>query len=49
MDWATLRDALREIGYERMVTVELYTHTEDPDAAARKSYRFLEQLFRRAS
>lgn len=45
MDWTALRDALREIGYERMVTVELYTQSDDPDGAARKSYRFLERLF----
>lgn len=45
MDWMALRGALHEVGYERTVTVELYTHTEDPDAAARKSYQFMEQLF----
>ena len=39
-----LRDALREINYQRFLTVELYTHTADPMTAARKSYDFLHRL-----
>jgi sugar phosphate isomerase/epimerase len=46
-DWPVLRDALRGIDYDRFATVELYTHTADPHAAAIKSYLFLGQLFER--
>ena len=45
MDWAALRDSLRRIGYERFLTVELYTHTENPQEAADKSYGFLSRFF----
>ena len=45
-DWATLRDSLRRIGYDRYLTVELYTHTERPQEAAERSYRFLSEFFR---
>ena len=45
LDWAAFRDALHEIGYDRFVTVELYTHTADPNEAARKSHEFLKHLF----
>jgi sugar phosphate isomerase/epimerase len=45
LDWSALRDALREIHYDRFATVELYTHTGDPHTAARKSYAFLSRLF----
>ncbi|HYO09359.1 MAG TPA: sugar phosphate isomerase/epimerase family protein [Tepidisphaeraceae bacterium] len=45
LDWPALRDALRDIGYDRFVTVELYTHTADPVSAARKSHAFLSKLF----
>lgn len=44
IDWAALRDALRAIRYDRFLSVELYTHTADPQAAAEKSYRFLREL-----
>ena len=44
LDWTGLRDALREIDYQRFLTVELYTHTADPMTAARKSYEFLHRL-----
>lgn len=46
MDWAGLVGALDETGYERFATVELYTHTEDPYAAAAESYAFLTRYFR---
>lgn len=49
LDWVGLRDALWDIGYERFATVELYTHTEDPHAAARKSFEFLSRLVGPAS
>ena len=44
-DWATLRSALREIRYDRFLTVELYTHTAEPQVAAEKSCQFLGALF----
>jgi sugar phosphate isomerase/epimerase len=44
-DWAKLRAALREISYDRFMTVELYTHTEKPQEAAEKSFRFLSKHF----
>ena len=45
VDWAALRDALRNIGYDRFLTVELYTHTENPQEAADKSHGFLGEFF----
>lgn len=45
MDWTTLRDSLRAIGYDRFLTVELYTHTERPQEAAGKSFEFLKGMF----
>ena len=45
LDWQGLRAALDEIVYARFLTVELYTHTADPHAAARKSFAFLKHLF----
>lgn len=46
IDWPAFRDAVRAIDYDRFLTVELYTHTADPHAAAGASQRFLGQLFR---
>ena len=43
LDWDTVGRALRGIGYQRFATVELYTHTADPQGAAEQSYRFLSQ------
>lgn len=45
LDWSALREALRGIGYERYLTVELYTHTAEPQRAAEKSYAFLSGIF----
>ena len=45
VDWAALRDALNRINYDRFLTVELYTHTENPQEAADKSYQFLSRFF----
>jgi sugar phosphate isomerase/epimerase len=45
MDWASLKSALRSIGYSRYLTVELYTQTDDPQSAAEKSYNFLRNHF----
>jgi fructoselysine 3-epimerase len=44
-DWPQLRDALVRVGYARGVTVELYTMTRDPHAAARASFDFLAPIF----
>ncbi len=45
IDWLGVRDALRRVGYERYLTVELYTQTDDPQSAAEKSFGFLERVF----
>jgi fructoselysine 3-epimerase len=45
IDWHGVRDALKSIGYDRYLTVELYTHTEDPQSAAEKSFAFLNRIF----
>src|SRR5437016_11663639 len=45
LDWKALRDALIGVGYDRFLTVELYTHTADPQRAAEESYRFLNRHF----
>jgi fructoselysine 3-epimerase len=45
MDWPALRDSLKQIGYDRYLTVELYTHTEQPQEAADRSYQFLSRFF----
>jgi sugar phosphate isomerase/epimerase len=45
LDWHALREALLAINYDRFLTVELYTHTDDPHSAARQSFDFLGQLF----
>src|SRR5436190_5518903 len=34
LDWRALHESLREIRYERFLTVDLYTHTADPQRAA---------------
>lgn len=44
-DWATLKSSLEKIGYDRFLTVELYTHTERPQEAAERSCRFLQGFF----
>ena len=36
---------LLDIKYDRFLTVELYTHTENPQDAAEKSFRFLSRHF----
>ena len=44
VDWKGMAAVLLAIGYERYVTVELYTHTDDPQSAAEKSFGFLKEL-----
>jgi sugar phosphate isomerase/epimerase len=45
LDWPALRRALDEVRYDRFLTVELYTHTQDPQLAAEKSITFLRRHF----
>jgi protein FrlC len=45
LDWTGLGKALEEIRYDRFLTVELYTQTADPHAAARESIEFLRPRF----
>jgi sugar phosphate isomerase/epimerase len=45
LDWQSLNFALTGIGYDRYLTVELYTHTADPQRAAEESFRFLNKHF----
>lgn len=46
-DWPTLKTALQAIKYDRFLTVELYTHTANPQEAAEKSFAFLSRTFQR--
>lgn len=45
LDWDTLKTSLQQIQYDRFLTVELYTHTEEPQEAAEKSFAFLHRKF----
>ena len=45
LDWDALKTSLQNIGYDRFLTVELYTHTENPQEAAERSYQFLRGRF----
>ena len=45
LDWQSLKLALERIGYDRYLTVELYTHTENPQEAAEKSLQYLSAVF----
>ena len=45
LDWNALKTSLQKIGYDRFLTVELYTHTENPQEAAEKSFSFLSRVF----
>ena len=45
LDWQGLKRALIEVGYQRFLTVELYTHWQNPQEAADKSYQFLSRIF----
>jgi fructoselysine 3-epimerase len=44
LDWAAVAGALDAIGYDRFATVELYTHTADPQSAARQSMAFFKKI-----
>jgi fructoselysine 3-epimerase len=45
LDWHALKRALEEIRYKRFLTVELYTHWQNPQEAAEQSYQFLSRVF----
>jgi sugar phosphate isomerase/epimerase len=45
-DWTLLKQSLSTIKYDRCLTVELYTQTENPQLAADESFKFLSDLFR---
>lgn len=45
LDWATLKRSLEQAKYDRFLTVELYTHTANPQEAADRSYQFLSRTF----
>jgi sugar phosphate isomerase/epimerase len=45
MEWGAIGAACRAIRYDRFLTVELYTHTANPEYAAKKSHRFLKTAF----
>ena len=45
LDWGALKAALTSVNYERFLTVELYTHTEEPQVAAERSHAFLSRYF----
>jgi protein FrlC len=44
IDFREVFDALESIGYERFVTLELYTYDGTPDDAARRSLSYLERF-----
>ncbi len=44
LPWAEVFAALKKIDYQRFATVELYTHTADPQQAAEKSFAFLNRF-----
>jgi protein FrlC len=45
LDWQGLKRALIEVNYRRFLTVELYTHWQNPQEAADQSYQFLSRIF----
>lgn len=45
LDWQGLKAALEAIRYKRFLTVELYTHWQNPQEAAEQSYLFLSRVF----
>ena len=47
LDWHSFKSALDRVAYDRFLTVELYTHTENPQEAAEKSFQFLSAVFQK--
>jgi len=46
LDWQSLKRALEDIRYPNFLTVELYTHWQNPQEAADQSYLFLSRMFK---
>jgi sugar phosphate isomerase/epimerase len=44
IDFQTTLDAIRDIGYDGWITVELYPYVDDPDAAARTAFERVQPL-----
>lgn len=44
IDFAATLQAIQRTGYDGWVTVELYPYIQDPDAAAREAYLYLERV-----
>jgi len=45
IDFAAIRRALDEVGYQGAAAVELYTYADAPDRAAAEAYKALAPLF----
>jgi sugar phosphate isomerase/epimerase len=45
LDFGAVRRGLEKIGYDRFLTVELYTMVDDPETAARRSLKHLKKVF----
>jgi sugar phosphate isomerase/epimerase len=45
IDFAATFQAIRQIGYDGWVTIELYPYVDDPDAAARTALERVEKIF----
>jgi sugar phosphate isomerase/epimerase len=48
IDFAATLRAIRSIGYEGWITIELYPYVDDPDAAARTAFQRVSQIVARA-
>lgn len=46
LDWQSLKRALEDIRYPNFLTVELYTHWQNPQEAADQSFLFLSRMFK---
>lgn len=44
IDFAATLKAIQQTGYDGWVTVELYPYIQDPDAAAREAYQYLQNV-----
>jgi len=44
IDFVATLQAIQKTGYDGWVTVELYPYIQDPDAAAREAYKYLERI-----
>ncbi len=46
IDFASCFEALREIGYNGWITIELYPYADDPDSAAKRAFEVIAPLVR---